>query len=109
MARKERGVKFHTARSFFIVLHIKKPLWIWHNRALELKSARIARDLMKAEEIDAAKKSAAALSTRTNSKKKRNKKVALQRHNPAMPEIDELSVCNLSEVSLHEIKASGSN
>ena len=65
---------------------MKITLRHWYLRSLELKSARIARDLIKGEEVDAAIK-AATVSSKNRVKRKKKKCVLAQQLNTtaAMP------------------------
>ena len=55
----------------------------WYLRSLELKSARIARDLIKGEEVDAAIK-AATVSSKNRVKRKKKKCVLAQQLNTTL-------------------------
>ena len=101
--------QFQKSLSFIVILKI--TLRHWYLRSLELKSARIARDLIKGEEVDAAIK-AATVSSKNRVKRKKKKCVLAQQLNttaamPATIEEDEIFVCSLSELTMDVVYGDG--
>jgi len=94
------------------ILCTRTTLLSWHRRTLELKSARIARDLIEGDDVDARPSHAVVSSNKKKAKKKTKKGVVAQQRNPstALPSAEDQDasfVCSLSARNLHELNAGG--